>query len=519
MKRLFWLALLLAPVALRAQDAYWQQRADTKINVALNDSTHSLSGTIAINYTNNAPASLESIWFHLWPNAYQNEKTAFAKQLLRDKAGKARLAGITDKGWIDSLHFEVNGKPARLEYDKENAELARLILPQPLKTGESIVITTPFHVKLPTFSSRSGHIDNTYMVCQWYPKPAVYDRKGWHPLPYLDQGEFYNEIGNYDVSITLPADYIVGASGTLQTTAELDQYKAIGTARRAGGSRPYLFTPGKKTLRFTGENLPDFAWFADKSFLIEYDTLQLASGRIVDVFSYHHPDGNPTWKNSTSYIKSGVRSYSAWIGEYGYPVVAAVEGPKNESSGGMEYPMITLITSPDADELNLDAVITHEVGHNWFPMMIPTNERDHAWMDEGINTYYQFRYEAYKYRNNILFGAQIPAELRKKPAADFLDAIYSALGQLPSKEPIDQTATKFPSKDDYAIVVYIKTALWMHVMEKTLGREALEKAIQDYFTEWKFRHPYPEDFKASLERSLQKDLTALFKLLDKKGSF
>jgi aminopeptidase N len=239
----------------------------------------------------------------------------------------------------------------------------------------------------------------------------------------------------------------------------------------------------------------------------------------VDVFGYRHAGGNPTWKRSTDYIKAGVRMYSNWIGEYQYPVVAAVEGPAHESSGGMEYPMITLITSPDADEPTLDAVITHEVGHNWFPMMISTNERDHAWMDEGINSYYQFRYEAVRYRNNTIFANQIPEELKKKPAGEFLAAIYNALNKMPAKDPIDQTSALYPSKNEYALSVYVKTAVWMYIMEETLGRDTLEQAMQTYFREWKFRHPYPEDMKASLEKSIGKDLTPLFKLLDKTGNF
>ena len=134
--------------------------------------------------------------------------------------------------------------------------------------------------------------------------------------------------------------------------------------------------------------------------MIQYDTVQLSNGKVIDAFSYYHNKKSTIWNNSIDYIKDGVRKYSEWIGEYGYPVVQVVEGPKNNSSGGMEYPMITLITSPDAKVETLDAVIAHEIGHNWFMGMLGSNERAHTWMDEGLNTYFQFRYEAEKYRSN-----------------------------------------------------------------------------------------------------------------------
>jgi aminopeptidase N len=238
----------------------------------------------------------------------------------------------------------------------------------------------------------------------------------------------------------------------------------------------------------------------------------------VDVFTYHHPDGNKNWVNSTEYVKTGTRSYSAYIGEYAYPVVQAVEGPKNDMSGGMEYPMITLITSPDADEEKLDAVITHEVGHNWFPMMVGTDERQHAWMDEGLNSYFQFRYEAEKWRANSIFGNAIPKELTQKPVNEFQAAVYGVLNTIPMEGAIETPAANFKNEEEYGIVTYIKTALWMYALEQEFGREKMDKAIQAYFKEFKFKHAYPEDLKASFEKSFGKDLTSYFDLLKKKGT-
>ena len=501
---------------------YWQQQVDYKIDVALDVKKHALKGFLTLDYTNNSPDKLDFIWFHLWPNAYKNDNTAFAKQVKADKDGEKRLKSIKDRGYLDSLDFKVSGQKLKVEVHPENIDVIKVYLPQPLASGQKVVLTTPFYTKLSSYNSRSGYEGDTYMVCQWYPKPAVYDRKGWHPMPYLDQGEFYSEFGNFTVNITTPSKLIVGASGILQTEAEKAQYKEMGKANLAAKTKAnkiaYKPVGSTKTLTYRAENVHDFAWFADKDFVVRYDTLQLASGNIVDVFTFHHPDGNKHWVNSTEYVKTGTRSFSGYIGEYAYPVVQAVEGPKNVMSGGMEYPMITLITSPDADEERLDAVITHEVGHNWFYGMLASNERQHAWLDEGINSYYQFRYEAEKWKANSIFGNAIPKELTQRPVPEFLNAVYGALNSIPMEGAIETPAADFKSKDDYGLITYVKTAVWMYALEQEFGKEKVDRAVKAYFNEWKFRHPYPEDFKAAFEKELGRDLTPYFDLLKKKGT-
>lgn len=502
-----------------SQSAYWQQEVNYNIQVALNDKQHSLKGDLSVEYINRSPDTLTYIWFHLWPNAYKNKNTALAKQLETDKSGEKKTT-VNEPGFIDSLRFTVNGQAITTESDTANIDMIKLVLAQPLLPGRQITIATPFFVKLPNYYSRSGYNGQQFMICQWYPKPAVYDRTGWHAIPYLDQGEFYSEYGSFKVKITVPAEYVVGATGTLQTQQELNKYKQIGIENNKGVKVvPYkTTTPGKvKTLQYSGDHIHDFAWFAGKDYVIRYDTLQLTDHDTINVFSYGQSSGNKTWKNSTSYIKDAVRHYSKWIGQYPYPVVQAVEGPSNLSSGGMEYPMITLITSPNAKEEEMDAVITHEVGHNWFYGILGSNERDHPWMDEGINTYFQFRYEAEKYRSNSLFGTMIPKDVKELSEADFQARIYEVLNSLPANQPINTGSTGFTNKDEYGIVVYVKTAVWLYILENTLGRDVLDKGLQAYFKDWQFRYPSPEDFKKELEKVSGKNLDTLFAMLDKEG--
>ena len=237
MKKIALLVLAQVFLLLANAQSYWQQQVDYKIDVSLNDKQHSLKGLLTLDYTNNSPDKLEFIWFHLWPNAYKNDSTAFAKQILNDKDGEKRLKSIKDRGFIDSLAFSIGGKKLKTETHPQYVDVVKVWLPQALETGKKITITTPFYTKLPSYNSRSGYEGKSYMVCQWYPKPAVYDRKGWHPMPYLDQGEFYSEFGNFTVNITTPSAYILGASGILQNEAELTQYKTIGKANLAAASK------------------------------------------------------------------------------------------------------------------------------------------------------------------------------------------------------------------------------------------------------------------------------------------
>ena len=227
---------------------------------------------------------------------------------------------------------------------------------------------------------------------------------------------------------------------------------------------------------------------------------------------------NNQWPNSIDYVKDAVHHYSNWIGDYAYPVVQAVEGPKNNSSGGMEYPMVTLITSPDAKPETLDAVIAHEVGHNWFMSMLGSNERIHPWMDEGMNTYYQFRYEAEKYRANSIFGDKIPETLKKLDEPAFQAALYNAMLAIPIQPALETPSANYASSEEYGLTSYVKAAEWMHLLEQSIGREKIDAAFQHYFSSWKFKHPQPADMKAAFEQKLGASLTRFFAPLSKEGS-
>ncbi len=474
--------------------AYWQQQVNCKITVSLNDADNTLDAFIQMQYHNNSPDTLHYIWFHLWPNAYKNDRTAFSDQLLENGRTDFYFSDEEDRGYINRLNFKVDNISANVEDHPQHQDIVKLILPQALAPGKQISIETPFHVKLPHNFSRGGHINQSYQITQWYPKPAVFDKKGWHQMPYLDQGEFYSEFGDYNVEINVPSKYIVAATGNLQTET----------------------TDGAiKKLVFTQPNVHDFAWFADKDFIVIQDTLQLP-GRVIRLKVYYLEDEKNIWKNSILYLKNAVRTKSEWIGQYPYDVVSVVDNAAS-TPGGMEYPTITLLRS-GGSAAGLERVINHEAGHNWFYGILATNERDFPWMDEGMNTYYDRRYAEtfYDAKEGNRF---VPKEkfLKDRFPAYPEKLLLQAMIKIKKDQPINTVSENF-SKLNYGLVAYEKTGEWMKLLETELGKETFDRVMQTYYQRWKFKHPYPEDFKTVAEEVSSKNLDAAFSLLAKKGS-
>ena len=495
--------LVFISLTLAGQKNYWQQVVNVTINVALNDVEHTLDAYESLEYINHSPDTLRFIWFHLWPNAYKNDKTAFSEDLLRARRTDFYFSKASDKGYINQLDFKADGKSVITIFDSTHTDMVKLLLPQPLAPGGNTIITTPFRVKLPFNFSRGGHVGRTYQVTQWFPKPALYDGQGWHPMPYVDQGEYYAEFGKYDVQITTPSAYLVAATGLLQDAETMQQIKKKGK---------HIVEGKTKTWHFVQHNIHDFAWFASKEFVAKFDTVVLPSKKVVDVFSYYKPKSKG-WDVSIGYMKDAIRKYSKWLGDYPYTTATIVKGSKTENSGGMEYPTITLITMQTIGK-DLDATIAHELGHNWFEAAIATNERDHPWMDEGMNSYYTKRYEAEKYKSAALLKKT--AFDRKLPE-DEEEILLPAFIKLHKDQPIATTSQAF-SPANYLLVAYYKTTQWMKKLEADMGRENFDKAMHQYYSQWQFKHPMPQDFKAIIESSTKTNVAANFAQLNTTGS-
>lgn len=492
--------LLLFSFAATAQikkQAAWQQRVDYVINVKLDDVQHTLSANEVITYTNNSPDELKEIYFHLWANAYRNNETAFAKQLIENGKTDFYYAEEDARGWIDSLDFRINNE--RVEWQlTSDIDIARIIPIKPIKSGETITITTPFKVKIPTVFSRMGHEEQLYCITQWYPKPAVYDVNGWNPMPYLDQGEFYSEFGKFDVSITVPENYIVAATGNLQNEDELQKLFELSkekfdflnssdaptslTNKNFNSSFPPSSTT-LKTLHYVQDSIHDFAWFADKRFKVERSEVTLASGKKVTTWFF---SPNPE-ESVVHWMDTAVLFYSRLVGEYPYAHATGVYTPLL-AGGGMEYPTITNMSSVDRQ------VIVHEVGHNWFYGILGSNERAYPWMDESINNYYETR-SIYK-KELPRYGGML--ETIKTNTFDIegltqLQLLYSLNARRNDDQKVFLPSTEF-TDFNYGGIVYGKAALAFMHLQSYLGDVKFDAMMKSYYEKWKFKHPLPNDF-------------------------
>ena len=529
MKRLIITITTCFVVLISNSQEYFQQKVDTYIDVELDDENHILRGFEKMVYYNNSSLNLDKIIIHLWPNAYKNSNTNLAKQKYSDGSTSFKYAESIDLGYIDSLDFKVNGEIVKWQFLNEQIDISELLLTKPLKPGDSIIITTPFRVKIPSGKfSRLGHIGQSYQITQWFAKPAVFDKNGWHPMSYLDQGEFFSEFGNYDVSITVPKNYVLMATGDLQNKEELEflNEKAELTSqlikenklpvRDSLGRKDMSFPKSsveKKTLRFIQKNVHDFAWFTDKRYHVLKGEVNVNNRKITSWALFTNNEAK-LWRRSIEYINDATRYFSKWVGEYPYNHVTAVDGTIS-AGGGMEYPNITVIGS-SGDSKSLETVIVHEVGHNWYYGILGSNERENAWMDEGLNTYIEIRYMEEKYPNGYFrkkdstqnksrgISLNIPMEEKE---------LQHIAYQFNASRNYDQPL-KMGSKDftqmNYGAMVYCKTGIGFHYLKAFLGEALFDNCMNEYFNQWKFKHPNPNDIKIVFENVSKENLDWFF---------
>lgn len=518
------LLFILFPALLFSQEtnSYFQQEVNYNITVKLDDKNHELSGFETIEYTNNSTQSLSFIYFHIWANAYNDYNSALGKQQLEDHNTLLYYAPDKIKGFIDSLDFKIGDNKLNWHIDSTNKDMCTINLIEPLKPGETILITTPFHIKLPKgIFSRMGHIDQSYQITQWYPKPAVFDKEGWHQFPYLDQGEFYSEYGSFDVFITLPENYVVGATGDLidgekeieWLNKKVKKTESIDTFDYEDMTFP-TSSNTLKTLHYHQENVHDFAWFADKRYhVLKGETTLPHSKRKVTLWSMFTNNEADLWINSIEYLNDATYYYSLWNGDYPYNHVTAVDGALS-AGGGMEYPNVTII-GESYDSFTLETTIMHEVGHNWFYGVLGSNEREHGWMDEGLNSMNENRYIEKKYPERKLIPSDGKNKLLKwfdlnqykHKSSYYLGYLFNARRN--KDQPIEEHAAKYTSLN-YGAIVYGKTAISFNYLKAYLGDDVYDKCMRKYFKKWKFKHPNPNDLREIFEDEVEKDLSWFF---------
>lgn len=459
--------------------ANWQQQVDYEIDVTLDDENHFLNGEVKLTYTNNSPQALDFIYFHIWPNAYKNRNTAFAKQMEQNGDLSFYYSKPEEKGYLDSLNFKANGKSLTYE-TTEHIDVIKVNLSEALKSGQSVKLSTSFRVKIPKVFSRLGHQNQDYFITQWYPKPAVYDVNGWNQMPYLNQGEFYSEFGSFKVNIKLPDNYVIAATGECANSAEFDPSGKDGLGDSVPPSSSRF-----KTVSFTANNVHDFAWFASKRFGYVSKTITIGEQEVIARVIASEPS-----KSDLDHIETAITYYSENVGEYPYSHATVVHG-ELKAGGGMEYPMITIC------DFMGEEVIVHEVGHNWFYGILGSNERLYPWMDESINSYYEGK-------------AMNKGEKPKSGINEFLMEALAKDELIYGEYQGASLRSEEFTGNNYGISVYGLGAKAFGHLESYLGAELFKKCMTTYYNEWKFKHPLPDDMKNSFEKTSGQDLHWFF---------
>ena len=484
---------------------YWQNSVRYTIRAELDPRSTLLTGSERIVYRNNSPDPLPAISMNL----YQN--------LFRQVTGGLNLtrfvAGGTTMGPLSQPDFEANQREGRPSVGYiVNGTLARVILPRPVAPGDSIAFDIDWNFKVPPGTApRTGYEDalggRVLQVAQWYPQIAVYDDVvGQDVTPYQEQGEFYLDYGDWDVQLTLPAQYLVTATGTLQNpeqvlTAETrarlaralqsDSVTRVVTRADVDANRATLpGTGGRVVWRFRAENVRDFAFATSNRYLwdVTRGTIPTGNGgtRAIAVHSMYRA-GAPFWERSARHADHAIEFLSRRMVPYIYPQISVSEGPIY----GMEYPMLVFVGRPTGQEERLYEVIAHEVGHEWLPMMVGQDEAAFPWMDEGINTYMEA----------LAFNDYFPrADHFKDPREAYIQVAGNRLEQ-----PL-MTHGDIQTPQLYGVTAYYKPGTLMRSLQATLGEEVFLRGMRTYMNEWMLKHPYPWDFFNTMERVSGRDL-------------
>jgi hypothetical protein len=491
---------------------YWQNRADYVINARLDPAAHSIAGTVRIHYTNNSPDTLDVLWLQLEQNLYKPESRGNLSLGGRPGSLSVVPKGFTEGMILDSVKVTVGGRTAAVQPLVSDTR-AQLRLPAPLPPASQAEVDITYHYSVPKepWGGRTGWMESKngpiYSIAQWYPRMAVYDDlRGWDTLPYLQQ-EFYLEYGDFDYSVTVPANYIVAGSGELANSAEVlppTQQARLAQARQSdktvvirSASEPFGSAIGTRTWRFVMHDSRDVAFAASPAFNWDAARMNLPGGR-TGLAESVYPVEAKNWDRSTEYLKDSVERFSAKWYPFPWPVAVNVAGP----AAGMEYPALAF-DPIDADPKSLFYVTAHEIGHSWFPMMVGFDERRHAWMDEGINTFIDV-YESDEF-NHGEFAPKRDSEYAPK-GGNPVDEILPVLAD-PDAPPIMSRADTIPEKYRHP-VTYFKAALGMILLrEQILGPDRFDPAFRRFIAAWAFKHPTPADFFRAMNSEAGEDLS------------
>ena len=494
---------------------YWQNRADYRINCTLDTGTHRISGEVEIAYTNNSPDNLKFLWLQLDQNIYKADSRASATTT--ETGGRWANEGFTQGDLIKSVTVEHNGKKYSAQYTITDTRM-QVWLQEALKSaGGKIKIVIPFAFDIPEYGTdRMGRLNTQngwiYETAQWFPRLCVYDDiQGWNLLPYLGAGEFYLEYGDIEFAVTAPPSIIIVGSGELMNPQDCftaDQLKRYNEAKNSDktvtirsendiNSKDLQHKKDNITWKFSIHNARDAAWAASKAFVLDAARINLPGGKTslaisaYPVESMKDKKGND-WRKSTAMVKASIEHYSSRWFEFPYPAATNVAG----IVGGMEYPGI-VFCSYSSTGADLWGVTDHEFGHTWFPMIVGSNERKYAWMDEGFNTFINDlstdEYQKGMYKDKSFLSDPASPFLVKAIFGDKMDGLYNI------PDVIQQ--------DNLGIAAYMKPSQMLHTLRDViLGPQRFDAAFKEYIQRWAYKHPTPWDFFHTMENVAGEDL-------------
>ncbi|GAA4760973.1 M1 family metallopeptidase [Stakelama sediminis] len=492
---------------------YWQNRADYQIHAALDPTAKTLTGSETITYTNNSPDTLEVLWLQLEQNLYKADSRGYM-------AAGGPIRGTTGGITLESATIAVAGQKPVMVTPLISDTRAQLILPTPLASGAKAVVTIKFHYVIPgKFGGRMGWGKSRdgaiYDLAQWYPRMAVYDDiRGWDTQPYLSQ-EFYLEYGNFDYWVTVPSDMLVAGSGELMNPQEVltkrqmarlaeahksDKTVMIRSPEEIGDADTRPKQGGTLTWHYHMNDTRDVAFSASSVFAWDAARINLPDGKTSLAESFYPAEsaGSARWGRSTEYMKDAVENFSRRWYPYPWPAAINVAGP----ASGMEYPGIVFDGIEDKGKA-LFWISAHEIGHGWFPMIVGSNERRDAWMDEGFNTFID-TYESDDF-NHGEYGPKRDAEYAPG-GGNPVDEILPILAD-PDAPPIVSRADTITEKYRHS-VTYFKAALGLRLLrEQILGHKRFDHAFRRYIAAWAYKHPKPADFFRAMDSDAGEDLS------------
>ncbi len=474
------IGLFILLCTLSAGSVYaWQQDLKYDINVSLDDVQNILIGEITIDYTNNSPDTLSYLMVHLYPNAYKSESSVYNKQLVYNRKTNFYTSEKKDRGYIDSLMFSVDKKRVFYTNYKGDEDVVFITLNEKLLPGERLELHTPFRIKIPKIFSRMGRDSTLFLMAQWYPKPAVYDKDGWHPIPYADIGEFYGEFASFDVKITLPENYEVFSTGDEMSTSN-----KIGFDHKEYDYQGQVPSSTElKTIHLHQDSVHDFAWCASKYFTVVEDSITIKDKTIQIRHFYAGKNNIQNFDSSISISKQVLRYGSENIGAYPYDKLDLLfAGGANY--GGMEYPCFaTINVSGD----RVDMVLFHEVLHNWFYGILANNERKEPFMDESFTSHLEKS-----------LSADLSEPSKKVQKLNSLeDGLYYFYLGKSKYYKVDKNSMDY-SELMYGVMVYNYGERMLKTLHESMGDEKFYELIRKYYAKYSFHHHSMQEFKEFL---------------------